>query len=270
MKAGYHIGKNAAGRREEIDRLLISLQEVGADVYPVADAHDLLPETDLLLSLGGDGTFLTTSRIAAPSGVPVLGVNFGRLGFLSECQPENVASALREGRFSVEERDMLVVDILNGEQRETHYALNEVSVLRLGSGTLGIDAEVDGCQLPTYWADGLLVATSSGSTAYSLSVGGPICMPDAHVHILAPVAPHNINVRPLVLSSNSCVTLRLHSCSKSAVVEMDNRRVEIDSKAVVRISDAPFKLKLLTLGKAGFIGALRGKLFWGEDRRNSE
>jgi len=235
------------------------------DTYDVRDAADLTSDTDMLLSLGGDGTFLSAARIVASTGIPVLGVNFGRMGFLSEYKPEDVAEALSKGEYSIEKREMLEVSTDSGD---SYVALNEVSVSRSGAAMLGVDVTIDGQPLPTYWADGLLVSTSSGSTAYSLSVGGPICMPDSKVLVIAPIAPHNLNVRPLIVPSSTKVCVSLRSRENRAVLALDNRHFTAGPGLKLEISLAQFSLNRVRLSKTNFIGALRSKLFWGEDVRN--
>lgn len=229
----------------------------------------LNPGIDVLLSVGGDGTFLSASRLAAGTGIPVLGVNLGRMGFLSEYRPENIAQPLLNGKFSIEERSMLEFG-LSGESLsiEKPFALNEIAVSRFGAAMLGIEVILNGEPLPTYWADGLLVATSSGSTAYSLSVGGPICTPDANVFIISPIAPHNLNLRPLVVSSTSEVSLRFFSRDDKLKLNVDNRSFVISKDTIVEVKMARFSLKRVRLEKSNFIEALRSKLFWGEDFRN--
>ena len=179
MKFAYYIKNDSLCADPRIDALLGRLDGGGAEVYRVRSAVEILPSTDGLLSLGGDGTFLMASKLAVQADIPILGVNFGRLGFLSEALPEELPQALLRGELRVEERELLQVLTDDGAAADSWpYALNETSVSRDGASMLGIDVEIDGSPLPTYWADGLLVATSSGSTAYSLSVGGPICTPD--------------------------------------------------------------------------------------------
>lgn len=267
MKIAYFIKKDSLLRDVRLVGLLASFVEAGIELYEARKAGDIIEGTFALLSLGGDGTFLDAARIAVPSGVPVLGVNFGRLGFLSENKPEDVLPALLAGEYIVEERTLLKASV-DGGGIGNDYALNEVSISRLSPAMLGIDVSIDGTALPTYWADGLLVATSSGSTAYSLSVGGPICTPDAKVLILAPVAPHNLNVRPLVIPESSKLSISVRSRDEKAHLSMDNtdRLIPADSSVVVEA--APVHLKRLRLGKSNFIQALRGRLLWGEDVRN--
>lgn len=254
--------------------LLEELESRGCRIVKVRQdsGYGDIPEgTDFLLSVGGDGTFLSAASLAAPEGVPVLGVNLGRLGFLSENRPEVVADALMAGRYTIDYRAMLQVDCLQGSLRGKNFlpALNEVTVHRIGAAMLGVDVAVNGAALPTYWADGLLIATSSGSTAYSLSVGGPIVLPESRVLIISPIAPHNLNVRPLIVPDTSVLTLSLHSRDEKVKLTMDNRTVEVEAGMKIKVSMAQFSLKRVRLDSSDFINALTGKLFWGEDIRNS-
>ena len=235
------------------------------ELYETLSAEGLREGTDLILSIGGDGTYLSAAEMAARAGIPVLGVNFGRLGFLSDCPPEKVASALLSGRTVIEEREVLQSVTEGGAPI---YALNEIAVTRIGAAMLGVDVVVDGVALPTYWADGLLVSTSSGSTAYSLSVGGPICTPDLPVLIIAPIAPHNLNVRPLVVPSTARIGLSLRSREKEVMLSHDTRHVTVGRDTRLVLSVAQFSLKRVRLPENNFIGGLRSKLFWGEDVRN--
>jgi len=199
----------------------------------------------------------------ADIGLPILGVNFGRIGFLCENRPEAVRKALVEGDFSIEYRTVLNATLKGPEARRTigmlPYSVNEVALHRAGPSVLGIHVSVNGEPLPTYWADGLLVATPSGSTAYSLSVGGPICMPDTKVLVLAPISPHNLNVRPIVISETG-----------KATMSMDNRVEEIQPDWSIHVEMAQFSLKRVRLPESGFVKALTSRLFWGEDMRNNE
>lgn len=269
MKLACYIKKDRLKGDAGVEALFASLRADGAELYPAASADEVLPGTDALLSLGGDGTFLMAARIAVPAGLPVLGVNFGRLGFLSEYTPDEVVSALRSREFVIEERELLKLRLEGADvQDRWMYALNETSVSRVSASMLGIDVEIDGAKLPTYWADGLLVATSSGSTAYSLSVGGPICTPDTSVFIVAPISPHNLNVRPLVIPQTASVRISLRSRDEMAVFSMDNRTYTIPTSSAVHVSLAEQPLKRVRIGKSNFINALRGRLLWGEDVRN--
>lgn len=270
MKIAYLIKKNSLQQDPSIESLLASLRAAGMELYKVEG--QLAPSTELLLSFGGDGTFLTAASLACQWGIPVLGVNLGRLGFLSENKVEEVSKALTDGDYSIEERSMIEVKVEAQEFENIYpYALNEVAVRRLGTGTLALDVSVDSEILPTYWADGILVSTSSGSTAYSLSVGGPICRPDVDALILSPIAPHNLNLRPLVLPGASKIEIRAVDRKSAALaLSLDNRDLVVPSGTAISVSSAPFKLKKLVLGKSNFIQALRTKLLWGEDVRNTQ
>lgn len=270
MKIAVYIGKKGVETEDRLTGLLCALKEGGCTCYNVDAEVGLLPGTDMVLSVGGDGTFLSVSKLVADSGVPVLGVNMGRLGFLSENRPEDVADFLLSGDYDVEDRALLcaVPVMSNGEQWEEVHALNEVTVHRSGAAVLGVDVCVDGKNLPTYWADGLIVSTSSGSTAYSLSVGGPIVLPQSKVLIISPIAPHNLNIRPLVVPDHSEISLRMQSRDGKCVFTADNMTLELPEDATIKVSLARFSLKRVRLNKSDFINALTEKLFWGEDVRN--
>jgi len=269
MKIAWFVQRQNLRQDARLLKFLASLEAGGSYVYEVGSAPDVLPGTDALLSFGGDGTFLSASHIAMRAGIPVAGVNLGRLGFLSGNNPEDMAEVLLNGAYTLETRDMLNVKVEGFETAYWPLALNETTVMRSASSMLGIDVEIDGAKLPTYWADGLLVATSSGSTAYSLSVGGPICSPDARVFIVAPVSPHNLNVRPLIVPASSCVAISLRSRENTVVFSVDNNSYMIPSSARLTVEAAPEPLKLLCPGGTNFYNALRSRLFWGEDVRNS-
>ncbi|MBO7641442.1 MAG: NAD(+)/NADH kinase [Bacteroidales bacterium] len=273
MKIGIFIQKESLREESGFLELIRQLRDASYEIYDIASKADIRPGTDLCLSIGGDGTFLSAAQTVADVGIPILGVNFGRLGFLSENRPEAVVQALMEGEFSVEYRTMLNAALKGKNARKDigllPYAVNEVTLHRKGMGVLGVNVTVDGNALPTYWADGLLVATSSGSTAYSLSVGGPICMPDTKVLIIAPISPHNLNVRPLVVPDTAKITITLQSRDDAVVMTMDNKTVEIDPNWTVEVSVAQFSLKRIRLSKSEFVKALTSRLFWGEDMRNN-
>lgn len=234
-------------------------------VLTAVPAEGPLPrDTDMLISVGGDGTFLGSARLAAPAGVPVVGVNLGHLGFLSENSASAVAEAIAAGRYGIQERAMLTA-VVGG--REFH-ALNDVCVRRSDGSMLGIRVTVDGCDLPVYWADGLLVSTPSGSTAYSLSVGGPIVMPSSKVLIIAPIAPHNLNVRPMIVPQESRISLKFLSRSDTVIFSADNYSQNVGNDSAIEVGMAQFSLKRVCLGNSNFVKALSDKLFWGEDKRN--
>ena len=253
--------------------MLDRMEKASHNLRRVAETADL-QGIDMLLSIGGDGTFLSASKCVGGSGVPILGINLGRLGFLSEYSPEEACEALLSGKYELEERRLVKTSvegtILDDAKGFWPYSLNEVCVHRTGAAILGIEVSIDGARLPVYWADGLLVATSSGSTAYSLSAGGPICSPDSRVLIVAPVAPHNLNVRPLVVPDSARLSISLRSRDSAVQLSMDNRELLIAPDATLEVEVAQFSLNRVRLGRSNFFKALTTKLFWGEDIRNGE
>lgn len=279
MKIALYSRDGGAMTDPRLSSMLDKLEKESFMIYETSGGEDLLPGTDLVMSVGGDGTFLSAARCVGASGVPILGVNLGRLGFLSEYSPEEASGALLSGAWYLEDRELLETEV-DGSLSENPalsasaesfcpFTLNEVSVHRSGAALLGVDVTIDGHPLPTYWADGLLVATSSGSTAYSLSVGGPICAPEAKVLIIAPIAPHNLNARPLVVPDTTRVGISMRSRDESVMLSMDNRNHLIQTSATLAVKVAQFSLKRVRLKNTSFIKALTTKLFWGEDIRNS-
>lgn len=270
MKLAIYIGKETEEQDSRVTDLFESLRNAGMELYELSYGESPCDGTDMLLSVGGDGTFLYSSKLVIDSGIPVMGVNLGRVGFLSENRPEDVAEALLSGDYTVENRTMLKAEVYPDVQQMhmMDFALNEITVHRNGAAMLGVDVDVDGVRLPTYWADGLVVSTSSGSTAYSLSVGGPIVLPESKVLIISPIAPHNLNIRPLVVPDTSALTLRMHSRDGSFALTADNRTIVVGEDVEVRITVAQFSLRRVRLNRSNFIKALTEKLFWGEDVRN--
>jgi len=273
MKIAYFILNDELREEPRMHKLLSELESAGYEVYPIHTKSDVRPETDLVLSMGGDGTFLSAAHVVSDIGLPILGVNYGRIGFLCENRPEAVLQALMEGSFSIEYRTVLNATLRGPGARQNigmlPYSINEVAVHRSGPAMMGIHVSVNGENLPTYWADGLIVATSSGSTAYSLSAGGPICMPDSKVIVLAPIAPHNLNVRPLVLPETAKIDIRVESRDNTAIMTTDNRTFEMDLDWTIHVEMAQFSLKRIRLAETGFVQALSSRLFWGEDIRNN-
>lgn len=267
MKLAYYIKDIRLELDPRVLGLLADLGAEGFEVNPVRSREDVAEGTEMLLSFGGDGTYLSAAALAIALDLPVLGVNFGRLGFLSENKPEDVVAALVRKDYSVRRRGMLCAEgwcKADGPQ----LALNEVCVMRQGAPMLGIDVTVDSRPLPTYWADGLLVATSSGSTAYSLSAGGPICLPDARVLIIAPIAPHNLNVRPLVVPDSADISISFQSRDSEVRLTVDNRGYLVPASSQIHVAAVPEALQRVELGGSNFIEALRARLLWGGDVRN--
>ena len=269
MKIGFHIEHPAIFEDARFRALEAGLRAGGAELYGLDSREALREGTAMVLSLGGDGTFLSTAHLVAEAGVPILGVNFGRMGFLSENSPEAIVAPILEGRFTIEERAMLKVEPGCGMPADFWpYALNEAGLYRTAADMLGIDASIGDMALPTYWADGLMVATASGSTAYNLSSGGPICLPESEVLLLTAIAPHNLGIRPMVVPAGKVIRIAARARSGAVSLSMDNRCYGLPSGTPVSISSAPFRLKRVDLGLNTFIDALRERLFWGQDVRN--
>lgn len=271
MKLAIYIGAEHLRNDERLLRLVSELEKGGCTIYFIGSAEDLQENTEMLLSVGGDGTFLTSGLIALSASIPVAGVNMGRMGFLSEGRPEEIADALLSGEYTIETRTVLNADVTaDGWSLEgpSPLALNEVTVRRAGGAMLVVDVCVDGVKLPTYWADGLVISTSSGSTAYSLSVGGPIVLPESKVLIIAPIAPHNLNMRPLVVPDTSEIVITTQSRDGHFEFSSDNRTYDVPESAKIVVKMAQFSLKRVRLNRSNFIQALTDKLYWGEDVRN--
>ena len=273
MKIGIFIRRKLLREKPAYKDLIRQLRDAAYELYDIESKADIRPGTDLVLSVGGDGTFLSAAHVVSDVGLPVLGVNFGRIGFLCENRPGEVLDALMQGDFRIEYRTVLNATLKGPGARKQigflPYAVNEVSLHRIGSAVLGIDVSINGEILPTYWADGLIIATSSGSTAYSLSVGGPICLPETKVLIVAPISPHNLNVRPLVVPESAIIDISFRSRDGKATMTMDNTAVEVEPGWSIHIEMAQFSLKRVKLPKSEFVAALTSRLFWGEDRRNN-
>ena len=237
----------------------------------IAPFVTILQETDadLLLSIGGDGTFLESVTYARGN-VPIMGVNSGRLGFLSEVSQDDIEAALQsffDGRFVTSKIDVIALQSMDGEVID--FALNEFAVTKRDSSSmLTIHTYVNNEFLTTYWADGLIVSTPTGSTAYSMSVGGPIVHPATPVFILTPIAPHNLTVRPLVVSNDVDVRLHIESRGRRLLTSLDGRMHLCDTNTCLQIKKAPFNVRVVQLPEHSFYATLRNKLMWGADKRN--
>lgn len=236
--------------------------------------HTGLPAScSCLISIGGDGTLLDTLPYLRNSGIPVLGINTGRLGFLSSVSTDDMEEsikALREGNFRLDERSLLMLETEEEALFGSFpYALNELTVLKRDNTTMiSISAYVNGHYLNTYWADGLMVATPTGSTGYSLSCGGPIISPDSENFIITPVASHNLTVRPIVIKDNSLIKLRVEGRIKSHLIVMDSRSIPLENPVDLYIRKAHFKINLISIEHTNFFKTIRNKLAWGFDKRN--
>ena len=234
--------------------------------------HTSLPkEVDFLFSLGGDGTFLETVTLVRDSGIPVLGVNTGRLGFLSYISQENLSESLDSvfsGKYDIEERMLLKVEASGNVLNDLDVALNEVRISKSSGSLITIHVKINDEFLSAYWADGLLLSTPTGSTAYNLSVGGPIVVPQSNSFVLSPIAPHNLTVRPLVLPDSAILQLSVDARDPQFQLALDSRSVDLDVDTTVTIRKADYTLKMIRIENISFYSTLRNKLMWGADKRN--
>ncbi len=242
--------------------------DIPASVQVVADGRF---DADVLISMGGDGTFLEAARRVADCGIPILGVNMGRLGFLADVLPEDletVVNQIYDGVCHVEERCLLQLEYDKGQPEGYPYALNEVAVLKRDvSSMISIRVDVNGEYLTTYQADGLIVNTPTGSTGYALSVGGPVMQPGSHTLGLVPVAPHSLTVRPLTLMDDAVITLTVSSRNHRFLVALDGRSEKCSDEVCLTIRRAPYIIKVLKRPGQSFFRTLRTKLMWGTDVR---
>ena len=229
-------------------------------------------DIDIMLSIGGDGTMLDTTTMIKDSNLPILGINTGRLGFLSSINLNQIDDALAqifEGAYMIDKRTVLKVETDEKIFEDENFALNEVTLHKKDSQSMiVIHVYVDGKFLNTYWADGLIIATPTGSTAYSLSCGGPIILPGSHNLIITPVAPHNLNVRPVLISDQSVITLKMEGRDSNFLMSLDSRSTTLKEDAVVTVQRHSFSINLVRLKNHSFLKTIRNKLHWGYDRRN--
>jgi NAD+ kinase len=226
---------------------------------------------DFMLSIGGDGTFLESVSFVRDKMIPIIGMNTGRLGFLSTIAREEIREAITSilrGLFTVEERSLLQIHPDISGQFSFPFALNEFVVQKSGSSMVTIHAWVNGEFLNSYWADGLIISTPTGSTAYSMSAGGPIATPVAGCFIVTPIAPHNLTMRPIIVPDHCTIQLRTETRSKKILASMDSQAIELPPEVEITLSRAPFSIRTVRLQNMTYFDTLRNKLMWGADRRN--
>lgn len=248
-------------------RLTTLLQSLRHEIIP----QERLSEADAVITIGGDGTFLRAAALVGNTGIPMLGINTGRLGFLADVNVADMESAiekLHHGQYEIQKRHLLELDMKGMPAGHTPYALNDIAILKHDiSSMISISTSVAGQELVTYQADGLVIATSTGSTAYSLSVGGPIVAPGTNVTVLTPVAPHSLTMRPLVLSANETIRLDVASRSHSFLISIDGNSFSLHEHTPLEIHRAPFTLNIIRLEGSSFYSTLQQKMLWGSDSR---
>lgn len=235
----------------------------------IIDGNDFV--ADIVISYGGDGTMLHTASRVGSKGYPILGINGGRLGFLTTISHNDIQATIADvhkGEYSIEERTLIKAETSGVTLKSTPYALNEIAVMKHDSASMmKIKATLDNNDTITYQADGLIVATPSGSTGYSLSVGGPIICPDAAVLVLTPIASHSLGARPIVLNDNTSIEIKVDSRNRNFLVAIDGRSASCPDDTVLTIKKASYKLRLIRCKKSSFVKNLHNKMMWGADLR---
>ncbi|MGI4823822.1 MAG: NAD kinase [Janthinobacterium lividum] len=233
---------------------------------------DSLRGVQYVISIGGDGTLLDAVTYVGALQLPILGINTGRLGFLAPTPPSSVTQAIDaiyKGHFTIEERSLLRVETDPDVFGSLNFGLNEFSILKRDtSSMIAVHTYIDGEYLNSYWADGLIVSTPTGSTGYSLSCGGPVMLPQTNNFIIAPVCPHNLNVRPLVVSDQSVISFEIEGRGTSYLLALDSRSVPIEATVQMAVRRETFNARLVKLNHVNFLSTLRNKLSWGLDQRN--
>jgi NAD+ kinase len=234
---------------------------------------DRLDEVDFVLSIGGDGTLLDTVTYVGALQIPILGINTGRLGFLATIAHDSInlaLDALFKGHYTLDDRALIRVDSDQEIFDGINFGLNEFSLLkRDSSAMIAVHAYIDGEYLNTYWADGLVVATPTGSTGYSLSCGGPLVLPQTNNFVISPVCPHNLNVRPMIVSDRSVISFEVEGRSSTYLASLDSRSVAVDMSVQIAVRRENFVARLVKLHHVNFLTTLRGKLNWGLDKRTN-
>ncbi len=245
-----------------------------SDVCSFRESADLDETIEFLISLGGDGTLLDTVTLVRDKNIPVLGINFGRLGFLASIGKEELSTAvtaLVNRTFVVDKRSLIHLDANRPLFGDVPYGLNEFAIHKTDTSPMvKIHTYLNGEFLNTYWADGLIVATPTGSTGYSLSCGGPVVFPDSGSFVITPVAPHNLNVRPIVVPDNNIISFEVEGRAENFICVLDSRKEIVDKQVQLAVRNEAFTLSLIRLNENNFLQTLRGKLSWGLDTRNNE
>ncbi len=246
--------------------------QVSPDIKAFNTHDEIRDKVDFIFALGGDGTLLETLTMVKDSGIPVLGINTGRLGFLASVAGDKIKEAVNaifKERYTLDVRSLIRLETNRPLFGDTNYALNEITVHKKDSSSMIIiNTYLNGEFLNSYWADGLIIATPTGSTGYSLSCGGPIIVPHSDNFVITPIAPHNLNVRPIVVSDKYVITLKVTGRSQYFLASLDSRSVTIDSGIELAARKEDFVMNIVRMDNDNFLGTLRTKLMWGLDVRN--
>lgn len=236
------------------------------------NSADLLKDTQMLFSIGGDGTILDTVPYVRGSGIPILGINLGRLGFLSAVSKDEIKQAVSfvlDGKYTLDKRSLISLDKPEGVFGDLNFALNDLTIYRSNVASLvSVHVYVDDIFLNTYWGDGLIVSTPTGSTAYSLSAGGPIITPGSRNLVIVPIASHNLTVRPIVIQDTSLIRIKFDGREEQYFLTMDSRQATVTVRDELIIRRCDFEVNLVQLKNKDFFNTIRDKLLWGKDLRN--
>ncbi|MFV5691580.1 NAD kinase [Flavobacterium sp. LT1R49] len=254
---------------------MVNEKKIVETKYKTFSSHTELDQSfDLLISIGGDGTILRAATLVRDSGIPILGINAGRLGFLATVQKENIAEFMQfviERKYTLSKRTLLSLTCTteNESIQEINFAMNEITVSRKDTtAMITIDTYLDDEYLNSYWADGLIISTPTGSTGYSLSCGGPILTPTVKSLVITPIAPHNLTARPLVVPDETEIKLKVSGREENYLVSLDSRVTTIKNESILTIKKTPFQINMVEIPDETFLKTLRSKLLWGEDKRN--
>lgn len=248
--------------------------QISTSVYTFVDYYDLPKDTAVLISIGGDGTILRAATLVRDSQIPILGINAGRLGFLASIPQERIEEYLTlfcQGEYNLSKRTVLGLETSEAieELQEINFALNEVSINRKDTTSMiVIETYLNGEYLNSYWADGLIISTPTGSTGYSLSCGGAVLLPDSKSLIITPIAPHNLNTRPIVIPEDTEIKLKVSGREDKYLVSLDSRITTIKNSNALTIKKKDFDINMVVFENNSFLSTLRKKLLWGEDVRN--
>ena len=258
----------------EFLKLLYDKQIVKKEYKTFHSNKELDSSFDIMISIGGDGTILRAATLVRDSGIPILGINAGRLGFLAMVQKDEIAQFLKfviEKKYTISERSLISLSSSPkiSEIEDINFAMNEISVSRKDTTSMiTIETYLDGEFLNSYWADGLIISTPTGSTGYSMSCGGPILTPNVTSLVITPIAPHNLNARPLVIPDDTEIRLKISGREEQYLVSLDSRIASVKNESILTIKKTPFKIKMVEIQDETFLKTLRNKLLWGEDKRN--
>jgi NAD+ kinase len=252
---------------------IVTSSDIDINAYFSDTFEELDASFELLISIGGDGTILRAITFVKDLKIPIVGINTGRLGFLATIPMHTIQKAMDEifeGNYRVSKRSLLTIDVdAKDASYDLDFALNEIAVSRKNTTSMiSVETWLDDEYLTSYWADGLIVSTPTGSTGYSLSCGGPVIIPESDSLVLTPIAPHNLNARPLVISSDRVIKLKVSGREDQHLVSLDSRINTLENNTTITIQKAPFSINMIELKEDGFLETLRKKLLWGADPRN--